>query len=226
VIEDIELARLLKLYPILKELPARLQHAFYNSGYSVRRKAGEIVYDTARPSLFFLLLTSGSMRVIHLGQEREILLYKVKPGEACMLTICHLLAGMQYHVRAFAEQPITGVALPQDLFVQFVEGSPLFSLYLFRSFSSQLEVLLALVEAVSFRQLDQRLAGLLLSKGDMIQITHSQLADELGSVREVISRILKDFERGGLLQLERGRIRILDQLSLANIAASFDEKGG
>jgi CRP/FNR family transcriptional regulator len=218
-----ELARLLKLYPILQELPPRLQHSFYDSGYAVRMKPGEVVFDAGRPIQFFFFLTSGSIRVIRLGQDREIVLYRVLPGETCILSVCHLLAGLPYQARASTEQPVTGIAVPEALFTQFVEGSPLFCSYLFRSFSGRLQDLLTLLEAVSFSRLDQRLAGLLLSKGATIQVTHSQLADELGSVREVISRILKEFERKGLVKLERGKVRITNRPALEKIATYFDD---
>lgn len=217
MIEDMELARLVKLYPILQELPPRLQHSLYDSGYTVHLKAGETVFDAYRPLMSFIFLTSGSIRVIRLGQEREILLYRVQPGETCILSVCHILSGMQYQARAFTELPVTGVAIPQALFTQFVEGFPLFCSYLFRSFSERLVDLLALLEAVSFNRLDQRLAWLLLSKGITIQATHSQLADELGSVREVVSRILKEFENKGLVKLERGKVRILNRSALEKI---------
>jgi len=219
LIQDSEqLARLLKLYPILQELPPSLQHSFYDSGYPVRLNAGEAVFDAIRPIQSFFFLTSGSIRVIYLGQEREILLYRVQPGETCILSVYRLLTGIRYLARGFAEGPTTIVAIPEALFIQFVAGSPLFCLYLLRSFSERLMDLLELLEAVSFSRLDQRLAGLLLSKGVAIQTTHSQLANELGSVREVISRILKDFERQGLVKLERGKVRILNQAALEKIS--------
>ena len=223
MIEEMELDELLKLYPILHELPPRQQHSLYDSGYVVRLKAGEAIFDAVRPIRFFFFLTSGSIRVIYLGQEREILLYRVQPGETCLLSICHLLTGMQFQVRASTEQPVTGFAIPEALFTQFVEGSPLFCLYLFRSFSERLVELLTLLEAVSFSRLDRRLADLLLSKGVTVHSTHSQLADELGSVREVVSRILKEFERKGLVEMERGKIKIMDQPALEKIATYFGD---
>jgi len=218
-----QLARLLKLYPILQELPPGLQHSFYDSGYTIHLKEGNAIFDAIRSIRFFFFLTSGSIRVIYLGQEREISLYRVQPGETCILSVYRLLTGMRYQVRAFAEGPATVIAIPEAVFIQLVAGSPLFCLYLLRSFSERLVELLALLEAVSFSRLDQRLAGLLLSKGVAIQTTHSQLANELGSVREVISRILKDFERQGLVKLERGKVRILNQAALEKISTYFGD---
>ena len=76
-----------------------------------------------------------------------------------------------------------------------------------------------LVEEVAFRKLDQRLAGVLLGKGSTLRATHQQLADELGSVREMVSRLLKGFAEQGLVALGREQIEILDAAGLRRIAA-------
>ena len=221
MIENLELARLLKLYPILHELPPRLKHSFYASCYSVHLKTNEVIYDANRPIPFFYFLISGSIRMTYMGLDREILLYHVRPGEICVLSAGQLLVGLQDQVKAASEGSATVVAVPETLLIQFVEASPIFSQYLLDCYSRRLADLLALLGAVSFSRLDQRLAGLLLSKGIVIQATHSQLADELGTVREVISRILKEFENKGLVKLERGKVRILDQPALEKLATYF-----
>jgi CRP/FNR family transcriptional regulator len=184
---------------------------------------GEVLFDIGRPGQSFLMLTTGSIRVTRPSNEREILLYRVRPGECCILTISGILGGIQYPARAIAENNISGVALPTALFKQMVEQSPLFSAFIFYSLAARLSELLELVEAVTFMSLEKRLAGLLLTKDPVIQATHSQLADELGSVREVISRILKDFEGKGMVQLERGQVRILDKEALDKIAGPFGD---
>jgi CRP/FNR family transcriptional regulator len=223
LIEEAELSRVLNLYPVLHDLPAALQHSFYNSSYAVHLPVGEVIFDAGRYIPFFFFLTSGSVRVSRLGSEREILLYRLQPGEICILSVCCLLTDMQYQAIASTEQPMTSIIVPRALFAQFVESSPLFCSYLFHSFSAHLAVLVELLEAVSFSHLDKRLAGLLLSSGGTIQATHSQLADDLGSVREVISRILKEFERKGLVKLERNKISIINAPSLKKIAMGFDD---
>jgi CRP/FNR family transcriptional regulator len=145
----------------------------------------------------------------------------VQPGEICILSAGQLLASTPNQVRASSEGPATVIAVPEPLLNQFVEASPLFCQYLLECYSRSLGDLLALLEAVSFNRLDQRLAGLLLSQGILIQATHSQLANELGTVREVISRILKEFENQGLVKLDRGKVRILNQRALEKIANFF-----
>jgi len=75
-----------------------------------------------------------------------------------------------------------------------------------------------LVEAVAFQRLDQRLAALLLGKGRLIRTTHQALADELGSVREIVTRLLRSFEQRGWVRLERERVTVLDPKALADFA--------
>ena len=117
-----------------------------------------------------------------------------------------------------AETEICGVAIPATLFKHMIEQSPTFCVFIMRSFSGRLPGLPGLIDEIAFMQLEERLTGLLLSKGSVVKTTHSQLADELGSVREVISRILKDFEIKGLVKLDRNQVQILDQEALEKIA--------
>jgi CRP/FNR family transcriptional regulator len=130
-----------------------------------------------------------------------------------------MLVDLPYQAKSVTSESAAGLALPRAQFVQLVEGSPLFATFLFRSFSTRFAGLLALLDAVSFNRLDERLASLLLLKGDWIRATHSQIADELGTVREVISRILKDFERHGWVKLERGVIQLTNRLALEQLSA-------
>ncbi len=99
-------------------------------------------------------------------------------------------------------------------------------MFIFRSFPDRLSGLLGLIDEITFMQLDERLAGLLLSKGSVVKTTHSQLADELGSVREVISRILKDFEIKGLVKLDRNQVRNLRSRSSRKRKVIFDGPHG
>lgn len=209
-----EMAKIINYYPVLEQLSPGLLQALVDSSYPIRAHAGQVLFDVDLPIQSFLMLTNGSVRVVWQSEDRELLLYRIQPGECCVLTICHLLDETSFPARAQAESTIAGVALPQPLFKQMVEESSLFCTFILHSLTFRLTEILELLTAQISTQLDQRLAGVLLSRGPLIEATHSQLADELGSVREVISRILKDFEKKGLIQLERGQIQILDKKSL------------
>jgi CRP/FNR family transcriptional regulator len=213
-----EIAEVLNEYPVLSELTPELKLAFVNSSSPIQAHQNADLFDLSSEVQSYVLLTSGKVRLMRQGKGREIVLYRVNPGETCILTICNILSGAHYQTRSCADTEIRGAAIPAQLFKDMVEQSPAFSMFIFRSFSERLSGLLELIDEITFMRLDARLASLLLSKGSIVKVTHSQLADELGSVREVISRILKEFETAGLIKLERNQIQIVDQKALSKIA--------
>ncbi len=123
-----------------------------------------------------------------------------------------------YNARGVSEGETTLVLLPRPLFDEMM-GEPAFRDFVFTLFSERMAELMQLVEEVAFRKLDQRLAALLLGKGRMVRATHQQLADELGSVREMISRLLKGFAEQGLVRLGREQVELLDPAGLRRIAS-------
>jgi CRP/FNR family transcriptional regulator len=196
-----------------------LQRELTRDGQFVEFPEGEILFDVHGPCSLFLMPNAGTIRVIiSTSTGREILLYRVKAGEACVLTVSCLLGNSDYPARGLAETPLQGVAIGQSLFTRLVAGCPPFREFSFQFFGDRLTRLMTLIEEVAFGKMDQRLASLLLTKGAAMETTHQALADELGSVREVVSRILKDFEGQGILELERGQIRISDEQALQRIA--------
>jgi CRP/FNR family transcriptional regulator len=218
MLESNQVAEVVNYYPVLSELPPGLKLDFVNSGYPIRADLDEDLFDFSTLAQSYVMLTLGTVRVTRQGKGREIVLYRVRPGEYCILTACNILNETLYQTISTAETEIRGVAIPAMLFKQMVEGSPTFGMYIFRSFSGRLSGLLDLIDEITFMRLDERLASLLLSKGSIVKATHSQLADELGSVREVISRILKDFEIKGLVKLDRNQVQILDRDALQEIS--------
>lgn len=207
---------------MLQELPASLQHALAAGSYTVQFDAGTILFDVDTTIQSFLLLTQGSVRVIWPGHERELLLYRVQPGNCCVISICHLLCNTRYHARATVDSSIRGIAIPQTLFQVMLEKSPAFRLFILNNLSDRYIQVLELLERVTSMRLNGRLARLLAHRGPVIRATHIELADELGSVREVISRILRDFQAKGLVKLERGQIEVLNPEMLQQIFLNRD----
>jgi len=219
MINETEYKGLARNYPVLSDLPWDLQTELMRDGQPVEFPEGEILFDVHSPCSLFLMLNAGTIRVIiSTSTGREILLYRVQEGEACVLTVSCLLGNSAYPARGLAETPLQGVAIKKSLFTRLVAGCPPFREFAFRFFGDRLARLMTLIEEVTFGRMDQRLASLLLRKGASMETTHQILADELGSVREVVSRILKDFEGQGILELERGQIRVLDEQALQRIA--------
>jgi len=182
--------------------------------------AGTVLFDESQPCQGFPLVISGSIRVVKpAANGRELPLYRVVPGESCIITTSCLLGRADYNARGIADSESTLVLLPHPLFDELL-GRPEFRSFVFHLFAERIADLMQLVEEVAFRKLDQRLAGLLLGKGRLIHATHQQLADELGSVREMISRLLKNFADQGLVRLSREQVEILDPAGLRQLSSN------
>ncbi len=207
-----------ELYPVLGHLPAALQARFAAEAQQMRVPAGTVLFDERQPCQGFPFVLSGGIRVVKLAANgRELPLYKVMPGESCIITSSCLLGRQDYNARGVAALETTLALLPRQLFEEML-GEPDFRGFVFQLFAERIAELMQLVEEVAFRKLDQRLANLLLGKGRQLQVTHQQLADELGSVREMVSRLLKGFAEQGLVRLGREQVEILDPAGLRKIA--------
>jgi CRP/FNR family transcriptional regulator len=139
-----------------------------------------------------------------------------------MLSIGCLLSSSPHMACAIVDCDLSAIAISQDLFLILLHESVEFSNFVFDFFAAGLSLLMVIIQELAFKRTDQRLATLLLTKGDAILLTHQKLAEELGSAREVVSRNLKNFETQGILQLDRGKILILDRLALEKIASLGD----
>jgi CRP/FNR family transcriptional regulator len=142
---------------------------------------------------------------------------------SCILTTACLLAGGLYHAEAITKTTVHAVILPDRTFQQMLALSSAFREFVFSSYALRITELLMLIEAISFGRNDSRLAAHLIEQCDetaVIRVTHQELARDLGSAREVISRMLKEFERQGMLKLGRGRghITLLDHHALSQTA--------
>ncbi|MDD5405206.1 MAG: Crp/Fnr family transcriptional regulator [Sulfuricella sp.] len=216
---DLIKAQLLALFPSLRDLPAELMRRLEQEAVYIEAPAGTVLFESSSPCQAFPMPLTGSVRVVRTGANgRELQLYRVSPGESCIITSSCLLGQNAYPARGIAEGMLTAVVLPRALFSLLIEQHPPFRAYVFNLFGERLADLMQLVEEVAFHKLDQRLAALLLNKGEIIHVTHQGLADELGSVREIVSRLLKSFQDQGMLELGREQVRIIDTKALRKVA--------
>lgn len=186
---------------------------------------GQVVFRGGDECRNYLLVLDGSVRVQMTAESgREIVLYRVEPGESCVLTTACLLADEPYAAEGVTETPVRAVAVPAATFRDILGRSAALRDFVFATYGARIADLMLLVEEVAFGRVDLRLARLLIERrgGDAILMTHQELAQELGTAREVVSRQLKEFERRGLLRLGRGRIAITDVAGLSSLA----ETGG
>jgi CRP/FNR family transcriptional regulator len=210
---------LLAQYPALRGLPRGEFDRMLAEGTLREVPAGNVMFDEAQPCLGFPFVLRGSIGVSKFSESgREIQLYRVDSGESCILTSSCLLGSVDYAAHGVALGETTVFVLPRPTFERLLGTSEAFRRYVFGLFAERIADLMQTVEAVAFKRLDQRLAGLLLERGPKVRATHQQLADELGSVREIVSRIVRNFAEQGLVQTGREQITILDSAGLRRVA--------
>lgn len=194
----------------------------------VNRDKGTVMFEPGSSCGGMLLLDSGLIRVSRPGPKgRELTLYRVSPTQICVVTLSCVLAETSYPARGVVERNIRGVLLPVALFGRMSDEVPAFRRYVFGSFTSRLTELIDLASAVTFEHLDARLAGHLVRQCEAqesrdLEVTHQDIAAELGTVRERVSRLLENFEAEGLVELSRGRIKVVDSEGLRAQSSSAD----
>lgn len=211
--------KLLALYPALGSLAQSEMAALCRVDVLVNLAEGTELFAERQPCRGFPLLISGTIKVVKTTPAgREMLLYRVEPGGSCVITSSCLLGHTPYTARGIAETPLQMLILPTALFETLIADYAPFRDFVFHLLADRIAELMQLVEEVAFHRLDQRLAKLLLGKPEPIQATHQALAEELGSVREIVSRLLKGFAAQGLVVLGRERISLLDREGLKQVA--------
>lgn len=207
-----------------KALPRVVRDRLLKVAHVRSYQKGRSVFGPNNVPESLLLLFDGTIRVSQSSDYgRDIVLYRVDAGESCVLTTACMLAEEAYNAEGIAETDITVVTLPKPAFDSLVADEPAFREFVFAAYSRRLIDLLRVVDDVAFGRIDVRLAERLLALvgGDKeIAATHQQIASELGTAREVISRVLNDFQKRGLIAQSRGRIAVLDKPALRALAES------
>lgn len=210
--------QLLSRYPVLAKLDPALLRKVEGSVKFMQAPAGHRLFDEGSPCTLYPLLIDGVIRASKCSPDgHEILLYRLNPGESCVITAVALLGESPYPAIGSAETDLTLYGLPRDAFLDLVLKSHDFRVFVFDFLSQRMAHLMRLIDDVAFRRVDQRLASRLLKSEDPIAATHQMLADELGTTREVVSRTLESFQESGMLKLGRKRIEILNRDALARV---------
>ncbi|MBX2838729.1 MAG: Crp/Fnr family transcriptional regulator [Gammaproteobacteria bacterium] len=209
-----------------RSLPRTVRDRLLVAGKVLQYHEGDQVFrpDKVPDSLFFLY--EGTLRVSQAADSgsREIVLYRVEAGESCVLTTACMLAEESYNTEGYAESDITAVVLPKPMFDQLVAEEPKFRQFVFSAYSRRLIDLLRVVDDVAFGRIDVRLAQRMLELAGSrreISATHQELANELGTAREVISRVMHDFQKRGLIVQSRGRVTLCGFAALQKLARSI-----
>jgi CRP/FNR family transcriptional regulator, anaerobic regulatory protein len=210
--------RIVRVLPLLEHATPGLLREFQQKAFFARIPAGHDVFVEGDRADAIALLISGIVRVYKIGETgREITLYRFGNGESCILTANAILSQKNFPAIATVEKEAETVMIPAETFRDWVQRYDLWREFVFDLLSERLSSVMATVEEVAFRRMDQRVATFLSKRrgqSDSIRITHQEIAAELGSSREVISRILEDLSALGIIGVSRGTIKVLDWKAL------------
>lgn len=214
MINQKQFERILSAMPILQGAEAQLLREFQRAAFYARIPAGHDVFVEGDDVEGIALLISGVVRVYKIGETgREITLYRFGLGESCILTANAILSQKTFPAIATVEREAEAVMVPADTFRSWVRRFDLWRDFVFDLLSQRLSSVMMIVDEIAFRRMDARVAALLLRRGRLqnpIGMTHQEIASELGSSREVISRLLEDFAERGAIRAGRGEVEILD----------------
>jgi len=176
---------------------------------------GKILMDTGDPIRLIPLVVKGSIKVVRADDAgHEVLLYYIQPGESCAMTLSSCIKQRHSNVKAVVQQPSEIIGIPADMVYMLSRKYPEWLDFVLESYALRFDELLEMVDEIGFASLDQRLAKYLREKSESLgtlvpHISHQEIADDLGTARAVVSRLLKQMERKGMVKLSRGRIKIL-----------------
>jgi len=187
------------------------------AGHGTRKSfsEGDVILDEQMRIRAIPIVIKGSVRVIRRDEDgREILLYYIRSGESCIMSFLGGIHNDTSKVIAVAEEDTDILFIPIDKVTMLIKENPEWLDYIFRLYHKRFEELLDVVNAVTFKRVDERLLDFIRKKSEIthsktLLVTHEQLANELGTARVVVSRLLKRMEEEGLVQLGRNKITLV-----------------
>ena len=162
------------------------------------------------------ILLKGSVKVFTLDDGKELLYYYLKPYETCIMTFSSVFQGSTSRIYACAEETCEVLLLPVKKVIDWIERYPQFNLFFFREYDKRYVAIMEMVTQAVFHKLDKRILALLKKKndeqeGNPVKISHKEIANTLGTAREVVSRILKKYENEGVISQSHNGIKILTE---------------
>ncbi|HEB83236.1 MAG TPA: Crp/Fnr family transcriptional regulator [Gammaproteobacteria bacterium] len=210
-----------QVLPELNEASDDAIRALFDQAPVISLEKDSTVFRPGDACQNYLVILDGKVKVFNRAENgREILLYRLSPGDACVLTTSCLFGNKNYPAEGKTESDVRALAIPVAQFNRALQESAIFREQVFSAFSEHLTDLITLVEEVAFGKLDVRLARYLIKQCDennTLASTHQNIATELGSAREVISRQLKELESQGIITITRGKITIQNVEALKSI---------
>lgn len=204
---------------LLASAPPEVVEDFNRTVRLLRFQSGQILMSPGATCESILFGTAGQIRVYQMGEDgRMVTLYRIQPDEACVLSVAAVLGGQRFPALVESESAGEARTVPASVFRQWVERHPFWRRYIFGLLAQRLGDVLAKFEDITFRRIDARLAAWLLDPsrgGQRIRCTQQEIADAVGSVREVVSRTLAGWQKAGWVRTGRGTIEVLSPAALA-----------
>lgn len=223
MIDQKDMNRVIESLTFLREATDQQLREFRESATLLRVPEGHDVFVQGQRVESIPLLISGTVRVYQISETgREVTLYRFRPGESCVLTANAIMSEQSFPAIATVEEEAEAVMIPEQDFRDWVGRYQLWREFFLNLVSQRLASVMLLVDEVAFQRMDRRVAALLLARADKanrVQVTHQEIASELGSSREVITRILEDLQTKDLIRTGRGQIEIMDAEALTDLAA-------
>lgn len=209
------------LRAVAPDWPAGLRAVVADRGMRLRKAQGELFFSPGDACRGFVVVLGGVVRVEHMGEGgRSVVLYRVGPGDTCVMTTACLVEGSVYRAWGYAEGEVEALVLTPAVFQTLLAEDPAFRAMAFGVFSRRLGELVEVIDELLLHRVDLRLAEWLAARAPVAAATHQVVAAELGTAREVVSRILKEFERRGWIGLGRGAISVLDPEALRRFSTA------
>jgi CRP/FNR family transcriptional regulator len=209
---NISVAEFQQVFPDIYE--RETVEAILEIGKLKKIRADDWMLDIGDPILYMPLLLKGQLRVLREDADgHELLIYYIRPGETCAMSLICCSGNAVSNVRAVAEEDSELLLLPIQIIDEWTTKYPSFKSFILKTYQHRFEELLNTIDSIAFHNLDDRLSQLLKQKsekeGSELKTTHQELANQLNSSREVISRLLKQMERKGKIQMGRNKITLL-----------------
>jgi CRP/FNR family transcriptional regulator len=213
ITDPVIIDELRRQFHFLQSAQADFLRYFFSSTKIIELAADQPICRQGMQCNHLALVIEGTARVFKIGESgREITLYRIGPGESCILTASCIMSQKPFPAYAVSEQPIKALIISPSDVQRWANQEQAWRDYLFQLISHRLSDVISVVEEVAFRRVDRRLADYLLQQrhegGNRVEVTHQSIASDLGTSREVVSRILKDFEQQGLISITRGAITL------------------
>lgn len=206
--------------PFFNTLNSKEKEEFLKNSQILEGDSGKIIVEAGVVCRKVYFVLEGSLRVFQLSEEgREMTLYRAKKGEACLFSLTCIMKEETLNTITAVEEKAKLVGIPVEYFEELMSGNIEFQRYFLRRLLRKISSLMSRTEAVTFLSIEQRLAKYLQDRFSeqslpMLSTTHEKIASEIGTAREVVSRMLKSFQEEGIIRLSRGKITLLSEKKL------------